>query len=102
MFGYEAAVHRSRLYIYGTIQQCCRGLYDIIMNDYIISHLYSYLIIYMPIMIFKRITTLCGQNANEVCRFLYNLYYTKEKLLANGDRWEREIAKNISLDSPYR
>lgn len=30
------------------------------------------------------------------------LYYTKEKLLANGDRWEREIAKNISLDSPYR
>src|SRR5271166_3012947 len=24
------------------------------------------------------------------------------RLLANGDRWEREIAKNISLDAPYR
>ncbi|WJW79933.1 NADH-quinone oxidoreductase subunit NuoI [Bartonella sp. TP] len=30
------------------------------------------------------------------------LYYDKEKLLANGDRWEREIARNISLDAPYR
>jgi len=30
------------------------------------------------------------------------LYYSKERLLANGDRWEREIAKNIALDAPYR
>jgi len=30
------------------------------------------------------------------------LYYDKERLLANGDRWEREIAKNILLDAPYR
>ena len=26
----------------------------------------------------------------------------KEKLLANGDRWESEIAKNLKLDAPYR
>ena len=30
------------------------------------------------------------------------LYYDKEKLLANGDRWEREIANNIAMDAPYR
>jgi len=30
------------------------------------------------------------------------LYYDKEKLLANGDRWETEIAKNLALDAPYR
>lgn len=30
------------------------------------------------------------------------LYYDKAKLLANGDRWEREIAQNIAMDSPYR
>lgn len=30
------------------------------------------------------------------------LYYDKEKLLANGDRWEREIARNIAIDAPYR
>src|SRR6478735_2490513 len=30
------------------------------------------------------------------------LYYNKDKLLANGDRWEREIAANLALDAPYR
>ena len=30
------------------------------------------------------------------------LYYDKDKLLANGDRWERELATNIKLDAPYR
>jgi NADH-quinone oxidoreductase subunit I len=30
------------------------------------------------------------------------LLFDKERLLANGDRWEREIAKNLELDAPYR
>ena len=30
------------------------------------------------------------------------LFYNKEKLLANGDRWETEIANNLSIDAPYR
>ncbi len=30
------------------------------------------------------------------------LYYDKEKLLENGARWERELAQNIKIDSPYR
>jgi NADH-quinone oxidoreductase subunit I len=30
------------------------------------------------------------------------LYYNKERLLANGDRWEAEIAENLRLDAPYR
>lgn len=30
------------------------------------------------------------------------LYYNKEKLLANGDRWEPEIAANLMADAPYR
>jgi NADH-quinone oxidoreductase subunit I len=30
------------------------------------------------------------------------LLYDKEKLLANGDRWERLLAKNLELDAPYR
>ena len=30
------------------------------------------------------------------------LFYDKDKLLANGDRWEREIAKNLELDAAYR
>ena len=30
------------------------------------------------------------------------LLYDKAKLLANGDRWEAEIARNLELDAPYR
>ncbi len=30
------------------------------------------------------------------------LYYDKNKLLENGARWERELARNIKLDARYR
>jgi NADH-quinone oxidoreductase subunit I len=30
------------------------------------------------------------------------LLYNKDKLLANGDRWETEIAANLEADAPYR
>jgi NADH-quinone oxidoreductase subunit I len=30
------------------------------------------------------------------------LFYDKERLLENGARWEREIARNIKMDAPYR
>jgi NADH-quinone oxidoreductase subunit I len=30
------------------------------------------------------------------------LMYDKAKLLANGDRWELEIAANLAADAPYR
>ena len=30
------------------------------------------------------------------------LYYNKNKLLANGDRWEAQIAANLAADAPYR
>ncbi|MFM2129346.1 MAG: NADH-quinone oxidoreductase subunit [Pseudomonadota bacterium] len=30
------------------------------------------------------------------------LMYNKEKLLANGDRWENEIAQRLAAEAPYR
>ena len=30
------------------------------------------------------------------------LLYDKQKLLDNGDRWEREIARDMAMDAPYR
>ena len=30
------------------------------------------------------------------------LFFDKERLLENGDRWEPEIARNLALDAPYR
>jgi NADH-quinone oxidoreductase subunit I len=30
------------------------------------------------------------------------LFYDKQKLLSNGDKWEAEIARRLELDAPYR
>ena len=30
------------------------------------------------------------------------LYYNKQKLLENGDRWEKELAHNIKVDKSFR
>ena len=30
------------------------------------------------------------------------LYYDKERLLANGDRWERELQSQLKADAPFR
>jgi len=43
-----------------------------------------------------------GPNFEFATEMREELYYDKQRLLANGDRWEREIAKNLALDAPYR
>ena len=43
-----------------------------------------------------------GPNFEFATETLEELFYNKEKLLNNGDRWESEIAANIELDAPYR
>jgi len=43
-----------------------------------------------------------GPNLEFATETREELFYDKEKLLANGDRWEREIAKNLALDAKYR
>ena len=43
-----------------------------------------------------------GPNTEYTVETREELYYDKQRLLDNGDRWEREIAKNLELDAPYR
>jgi NADH-quinone oxidoreductase subunit I len=43
-----------------------------------------------------------GPNAEFATETREELFYNKQKLLENGDRWEAEIASNIALDAPYR
>ncbi|MGH7073558.1 MAG: NADH-quinone oxidoreductase subunit NuoI [Stellaceae bacterium] len=43
-----------------------------------------------------------GPNFEFAAETREELFYDKDKLLANGDRWEAEIANNIALDAPYR
>ena len=43
-----------------------------------------------------------GRLSNSATETREELYYDKAKLLANGDRWERELAQSIAQDAPYR
>ncbi len=43
-----------------------------------------------------------GPNFEFAAETREELLYNKQKLLDNGDRWEREIAANIAADAPYR
>jgi len=43
-----------------------------------------------------------GPNFEYATETREELYYNKEKLLANGDIWEAQIARNIESDAPYR
>lgn len=43
-----------------------------------------------------------GPNFEFAAETREELFYNKAKLLANGDRWEAEIAANIAMDAPYR
>jgi len=43
-----------------------------------------------------------GPNTEYATYTREELYYDKEKLLANGDRWEAELQANIVADAPYR
>ncbi len=43
-----------------------------------------------------------GPNFEYATETREELYYDKGKLLANGDRWEPELARRLELDAPYR
>ena len=43
-----------------------------------------------------------GPNTEFAVETREELYYDKQRLLDNGDRWEREVAKNLELDAAYR
>ena len=43
-----------------------------------------------------------GPNFEFAAETREELMYNKEKLLANGDRWETEIAQALAADAPYR
>src|SRR4029078_2937866 len=43
-----------------------------------------------------------GPNLEFATETREELFYDKVKLLANGDRWEGEISKQLALEAPYR
>ena len=43
-----------------------------------------------------------GANFEYAVETREELYYDKEKLLDNGDKWEAQIARNLDINAPYR
>ncbi|MBM3486815.1 MAG: NADH-quinone oxidoreductase subunit NuoI [Alphaproteobacteria bacterium] len=43
-----------------------------------------------------------GPNFEFAAESREELMYNKDKLLANGDRWEEELAARLTADAPYR
>ena len=43
-----------------------------------------------------------GPNFEYAVETREELFYNKDKLLANGDRWETAIAANLKADAEYR
>ena len=43
-----------------------------------------------------------GPNFEYATETREELFYNKEKLLENGDKWEHVLAENIKMDAPYR
>ena len=43
-----------------------------------------------------------GPNFEFAAETREELYYNKDKLLENGERWEVEIAERLLQDAPYR
>ena len=43
-----------------------------------------------------------GPNLEFATETREELYYNKDKLLSNGDRWEALLARRLELDAPYR
>lgn len=62
---------------------------------------------FIPLFFFTKETWLTlffskAPNAEYATETREELLYNKEKLLANGDKWEGEIASAIRADAPYR
>ena len=43
-----------------------------------------------------------GPNFEYATETREELFFNKEKLLENGDKWESAISENIKMDAPYR
>src|SRR3978361_747858 len=43
-----------------------------------------------------------GPNMEFATETREELFYNKQKLLDNGDRWEQLLAKRLTMDAPYR
>jgi hypothetical protein len=81
--------------------------YDCIFNNWILVHVYYYLLLYVPLMVIKRITSALLSESTIISKILCNIYYKKELCFyALSKEHKRildlylltELRKNVELD----
>ena len=56
-------------------------IYDCIFNDFVIHHVFYYMILYAPVILLRRVTTVLSTIASYICQSLWKIYYSKEKAI---------------------
>jgi hypothetical protein len=56
-------------------------IYDCIFHNFIIIHVFYYLLLYMPIMLLSHATNCLFKTSGPVCRMFWMIYYSEENLL---------------------
>jgi hypothetical protein len=55
-------------------------LYDCIFNDWVLTHVFYYLLVYIPLMLIKRITICLATEADDIATLLWQIFYEKERV----------------------
>lgn len=55
-------------------------IYDCIFYNWVLMHVSYYLLLYIPLMIFRRITTFIGTDPGYILSIIWNIYYKDEKI----------------------
>lgn len=55
--------------------------YDCIFHNFVITHVFYYLILFIPIVLFRGFTTFMLEHLNYLCQALWRIYYSEKKLL---------------------
>lgn len=53
-------------------------LYDCYYNDFILTHIYYYMLLYIPLMVWRRLTILISQESFNIGQLVWNILYKKE------------------------
>lgn len=56
-------------------------LYDCVFNSFVVTHVFYYLLFYLPLMLLKRIVEVISTTAPYINEMLYDIYYREETCL---------------------
>lgn len=84
-----------------TISPFILFIYECIAYDFVISWTFTYLLVYIPLMLLRRITKARSFTSEYICYILYNIFYKKEQNCIYAipeeakNLWEYVIRNNL-------